>query len=89
MVEQIEDMLFSGPCESIKNWYESNKTFRDAAATLCAHEISKLDIQTKKAIDMEVNILLLGSGYNMRRATGELKEMRIFRLGGHEDENKS
>ena len=42
MVEQIEDPLFSGPCESIKNWFESKKTFRGAAATLRTHEIGKL-----------------------------------------------
>ena len=37
MVEQIEDPLFSGPYESIKNWDQSKCTFRDAAATLRAH----------------------------------------------------
>ena len=42
MVEQIEDALFSGPCECIKNLVESKKTFRDAAATLRTHEIGKL-----------------------------------------------
>ena len=41
MVEQIEDPLFAGPCESIKNWDYLKKTFRDAAATMRAHEIGK------------------------------------------------
>ena len=27
MVEQIEDPLFSGPCESIKNWAKARKSF--------------------------------------------------------------
>ena len=42
MVEQIEDLLSSGPCESITNWVESKKTFRNAAATLRAHKMGKL-----------------------------------------------
>ena len=49
MFEQIEDPLLSGPCGIIKNWVESNTTFHNAAATLRAHEIGKLDGQTKKA----------------------------------------
>ena len=36
-VEEIEDPLFSDPCKIIKNWVECKKTFRDAAAMLCAH----------------------------------------------------
>ena len=32
---------------------------------------------------MEVNRLLLGSGSNKRRATGETKALHAFRLGGH------
>ena len=62
MVEQIKDPLFTGPCESIKNWDQIKKTFRDAAATLRAHKIRKNAGQTKKAIDIEVNSLLMGSG---------------------------
>ena len=38
IVEQIKDPLFSGPCNSIKNWDRLKKTFRDAAAMLCAHK---------------------------------------------------
>ena len=83
MVEYIEDPLFSGPCESIKNFAKSNKMFCSAEATLRAHEIGKLASQTKKAIEMEVNSLLLGSGYNKRRATGEPKALLAFRLGVH------
>ena len=52
MVEQIEDPLFSGTCESIKNWDQSNWKFCDAASTLHAHEIGKMAAQTKKAIRM-------------------------------------
>ena len=37
MVEHIEYPLFSGPCDSIKNWYQRKCTFCDAAATLRAH----------------------------------------------------
>ena len=50
MVEQIEDPLFSGPCESIKNWDQPKKKFGNAAATMCAHEIGKNAGQTKKEI---------------------------------------
>ena len=84
MVEQIEDPLFSGVCKSIKNWDNSKKTFCNAAATLCAHKIGKLSGETKKAIKMEVKSLLLGNGSNKRRATGEPKALREFRLGVHE-----
>ena len=49
MVEHIEDPLFSGPCESNNNWYQSKCTFRDEAAILHAHEIIKITSQTKKA----------------------------------------
>ena len=38
---------------------------------------------------MEVNSLLLGNVSNNRRATGEPKVLRAFRLGRHEDEKKS
>ena len=79
----------SGPCESINNWVESKKTFCNAAATLCAHKIGKLSGETKKAIEMEINRLLLGNGSNKRRATGEPKALREFRLVRHEDEKKS
>ena len=42
MFEHIEDPLYSGPYESIHNWVESNKTFRNAAATLRAYKMGKL-----------------------------------------------
>ena len=42
MVEQIEDSISSVPCESINNWVEIKKTFRNAAATLRAHKMGKL-----------------------------------------------
>ena len=76
MVEQIEDPIFSGPWESIKNWDKRKKEFCDTAAKLHTHQIGKWSGQTKKAIEMEVNSLLLGSGYNKRRATGEPKVLR-------------
>ena len=69
MVEQIEDSLFSGPCNSIKNWNQTKCTFRDAVATLRSHDISKITIQTKKAIKKEVISLLLGTS-NKRIAMG-------------------
>ena len=80
MVEHIEDPLFFGPCESIKNWDKIKCMFRDAAATLCAHEISKMTAQTKRAIENEVNSLLLVSS-NKSRAIGEQKALRDIRLG--------
>ena len=88
MVEHIEYPLFSGPCDSIKNWYQTKCTFSDAAATLCAHEISKITAQTKKAIENEVNSFLLVSS-NKRRLIGEQKTLRALRLGDHEDAKKS
>ena len=42
MVEQIEDPLSSSPFKSINNWVESNKKFRNAAATLRAYKMGKL-----------------------------------------------
>ena len=80
MVEHIEDTLFYGPCESINNWYQTKCTFRDATATLRAHEISKMTAQTKRAIENEVNSLLLVSS-NKSRAIGEQKALRDIRLG--------
>ena len=50
MVEQIEDPLFSGPCESINNCDQTKCTFRDAEATICSKNISKINAQTKKVI---------------------------------------
>ena len=88
MVEQIECSLFSGPYESINNWDQTKCTFRYVAATIRAHEISKMTAQTKKAIKNEVNSLLLGSS-NKRRAIGEQKTLRDIRLGDHEDAKKS
>ena len=68
-----------------ENWVERKKTISDAAATLRAHWIGKLDGHTKKAIEMDVNSLLLGSGSNKRRATGEQKALHTFMLGVQED----
>ena len=62
MVDQIEDPLFSGPCESIKHWDTIRHTFFDTVAALRDHEISKMTDHTKRAIDDEVNSLLLGKG---------------------------
>ena len=87
ILEQIEDPLFYGPCESINNWYQTKCTFRDATATLRAHEISKMTAQTKKAIENEVNSLILGSS-NKNRAIGEHKTLRALRLGDHKDAKK-
>ena len=87
MVEQIEEPLFSGPCKSIKNWDQTKCMFRDAAATLRDHEISKMTAQTKKVIENKVNILLLGSGSNKRIAIGKQKTLRALRLIGHEEKN--
>ena len=84
MVEQIKVPLFTDPCEIIKNWGSLKKRFRDAAATLRAHEISKNAGQTKKAIEIEVNSLLMGNGSSKRRATDEAKAIRGFNLGGQE-----
>ena len=42
MFEQIEGPLSSGPCESINNWVESKKLFRNVAGTLRAHNIGEL-----------------------------------------------
>ena len=83
IVEQIKDLLFTGPCESIKNWDKIKKTFCGVAETLLAHEIGKNAGQTKKAIEMEVNIPLMGSGSNKSRVTGEPKAMRAFNMGEH------
>ena len=85
MVEQIEDPLFTGPCKSIKNWGSYKNIFSDAAATLRAHEIGKNSVQTKKAIKIEVNSLLMGNVNNNRRATGEAKAIRGFKLVGQEE----
>ena len=84
LVSQIEYTLFLGPCESIRNWPSARKTFRDAAATLRGHEISKNVGQTKKDIENEVNSLLMGNVSVKRRATGEAKAIRGFKTGGKE-----
>ena len=82
MVENIEDPLFYGPCESIKNWDTIRRTFRDAADTLLAHKISKMKSQTKRTIDDEVNTPLLSKGSNKRRSTGKIKALCALKLGG-------
>ena len=86
MVEQIEDPLFSGPCESINNCDQTKCTFCDAAATICSKNIIKFTAQTKKVIKNEVNSLLFGSSNN-RREIGEKKALRALRLGDHEENN--
>ena len=88
MVEQIDYPLFSGPCEGIKNWDTAKKTSRNVAATMHDHRIGNNFGHTKKAIDIEVNIHLLGISPNKMRATGETKAMWEFKMGGH-DEKKS
>ena len=84
MIDQIEDPLLSGPCKSIRNWTVTKKTFRDAAATLRGHEISKNAGQTKKVTEKEVNSLLMGNCSVKRRATGEAKAIWGFRTGDQE-----
>ena len=84
MVSQIEDPLFSGPCESIRNWHKKQKTFCDAAATLRGHEINKNVGGTKKDIENEVNSLLMGNCSVKRRENGEAKAIRGFRTGGQQ-----
>ena len=81
MVSQIEDPLFSGPCESIGNWDKSRQTFHDAAATLRGHEINKCVARTKKEIENEVNSLLMGNCSVKRRVNGEAKAIRGFKTG--------
>ena len=50
MVEQIEDPLFSQPCEIIKNRYPYKCTFHDVEDNSRAHDTSTITAQTKKAI---------------------------------------
>ena len=50
MVEKIEDPLFSGPCEIIKNWDKGKHSFCDAAIMLCAQKISKMVAHTNRRI---------------------------------------
>ena len=88
MVENIEDPLFSWRCEIIENWDQSKCKFCDVVSTLCAHKISKMTVQNKKAIKNEENSLLLGSGSNKRRAIGEQKTLSDLRLGDHKYKNK-
>ena len=89
MVDQIEDPLFTGPCESIRNWDILKKTFFDAADTLRGHEISKNVGQTKKNIEIESNGLLIGNSSSKRRESGETKAIRGFNLGGQEENRSS
>ena len=77
------------PCEIIINWDIPKKKFCDAAATLRGHEISKNYFQTKKAIEIEVNGILVGNCSNKRRATGEAKSIRGFKFGGQEENRSS
>ena len=89
MVDQIEDPLFTGPCESIRNWDIPKNTLRDAAAKLRGHEISKNSGQTKNNIKIEVNRLLMGNSSSKRRESGETKAIRGFNLGGQEENRSS
>ena len=45
--------------------------------------------QTKRVINEEINILLLGKGSNTRIATREVKELCALKLGGQKDEKRS
>ena len=88
MVEQIEDTIFSGAYEIIKNWEITKNTFCNASSTMRDQKFSKITSQTKIAIGDEINSLLLGKGSNKRRATGNVKTQRAFKLSGQEDEKR-
>ena len=79
---RLKLLFFSGPCDSINNWNIIRRKFWYDAATLWAHEISKMMSQTKIVINDEVNVLLLGKGSNKRISTGETKVLRALKLGG-------
>ena len=89
MVEHIEDPIFSGPCESIKNWDDNRRTSCDAVDILRDHKISKMIAKTKRAIFDEINSLLLGKGSNKRRDTGDTNNSCALKLGGKEDDKRS
>ena len=80
MVEDIEDPVFSDPWKSIKNWDTIMHPFFDDEATMQAYEISMMTTQTKRAIDDEVNSLLLVKGSNKRRANGNNKVLCVIKL---------
>ena len=73
MVENIEYPLFSGPCQSIKNWYQNKCTFCYAKATLRYYEISNIMAHTKREINDYLNSLLQSKGLIKIRATGKKK----------------
>ena len=54
--------------------------FFDDGATMQAYEISMMTAQTKRAIDDEVNSLLLVKGSNERRANGNNKVLCVLKL---------
>ena len=89
MVDQIEDLIFSSLCESIKNWDKAKRSFHDAADTLRAQQIGKMIDQTKREIEEEVNSLLSGKGSNKRIATGKVKSLHVFKLSVQEEDNHS
>ena len=77
--------LLSGHYKIINNWDQYKCTFCDAETILRSHKISKMTAQIKKEIENKVNILLLGSGSNKMRVTGEQKSLHALRLGDHKD----
>ena len=89
MVENIEYHLYYVTYKTIKNWDATRRTFHDAAATLRSHEISKMTDQNKRAINDEINILILGKGSNKRRVTVDAKVLCALKLGVQEDEKRS
>ena len=80
MVEDIEDPVFSDPWKSIKNWDTIMHPFFDDGSTMQAYEISMMTAQTKRAIDDEVNSLLLVKGSNKRRENGNNKVLCVLKL---------
>ena len=54
-----------------------------------AYEISKMTAHTKRAINDDVNSLLLGTGLNKRIATGNNKEFCALKLDIPEDKKRS
>ena len=81
MVKHIEYPLFSGPCKVIKNQDTDRHTFRESTVNLRAYKISKMTAQNKRAIDNEINRLLLGKRSNNKRANGEAKALSALKLG--------
>ena len=89
MAENIEYHLFSVTYKNMKNWDDTRRNFHDDTASLWSHEISKMTDQTKRAINDEINILILGKGSNKRRVTIYAKVLCALKLGVQEDEKRS